>query len=92
MTEERSSELESMSVDAHSAASLRDEDIDFSDIPPLDEEFFKNAKLVKRGLNTEQISMAIDIEVLEWFKSHAQENEYQTLSNDVFRTYVRQQL
>lgn len=30
---------------------MSDEDIDFSDIPELDEEFFKNAKLVER--NTE---------------------------------------
>ena len=38
MSEERAKEIEAMS----------DQDIDYSDIPPLDEEFFKNAKLVKR--------------------------------------------
>jgi hypothetical protein len=33
---------------------MPDEDIDYSDIPPLDEEFLKNAKLVKRSPRTEQ--------------------------------------
>lgn len=39
MTEERQKKL----------LEMPDEEIDYSDIPPLDEEFFKNAKLVKRG-------------------------------------------
>ena len=50
MSESRAKELEAMS----------DEDIDYSDIPPLDEDFFKNAKLVKRKPKTEQISIRID--------------------------------
>ncbi len=79
MSEERAKELKAMS----------DEDIDYSDIPPLDEEFFKNAKLVKRKPRTEQISIRVDTEVLEWFKTHAQEKGYQTLINDVLRTYIK---
>lgn len=78
MSEERARELEALS----------DEDIDFSDIPELDEEFFKNAKLVERKPRTEAISIRIDTEVLQWFKSHAKEKGYQTLINDVLRTYV----
>ena len=78
MNQERAKELEAMS----------DEDIDYSDIPTLDEEFFKNAKRVLRKPKTEQISIRIDTEVLEWFKTHAQEKGYQTLINDVLRTYV----
>lgn len=78
MSEERAEELRSMS----------DEDIDYSDIPPLDEEFFKKAKLVQRKPKTEQISIRIDTEVLEWFRNHATEKGYQTLINDVLRTYV----
>jgi len=48
---------------------MSDEDIDYSDIPPLDEEFSKKAKLVKANGNqrTEQISIRVDTEVLEWF-------------------------
>jgi uncharacterized protein (DUF4415 family) len=68
---------------------MSDEDIDYSDIPPLDEEFFKNAKLVKRKPRTEQISIRIDTEVLEWFKEQAEGKGYQTLINDVLRTYVQ---
>lgn len=79
MSEERAKELEVMS----------DEDIDYSDIPPLDEDFFKNAKLVKRKPRTEQISIRVDTEVLEWFKTHAKEKGYQTLINDVLRTYIK---
>ena len=81
MTEERAREIEAMP----------DEDIDYSDIPPLDEDWFKNAKLVKRGPRTEQISIRIDTEVLEWFKDHAEGRGYQTLINDVLRTYVKHQ-
>lgn len=43
MSNERAEELKSMS----------DENIDYSDIPPLDEEFFKKAKLVQRKPKTE---------------------------------------
>ena len=32
---------------------MSDEEIDYSDIPPLDEKLFQNAKLVKRKSNTE---------------------------------------
>ena len=32
---------------------MSDKDIDYSDIPPLDEEFFKNAKRVLRKAKTE---------------------------------------
>ena len=44
---------------------MSDEDIDFSDIPELDEEFFKNAKLVKKKPRTEAISIRIDTDTLE---------------------------
>lgn len=67
---------------------MSDEDIDFSDIPELDQEFFKNAKLVKRKPKTEAISIRIDTDVLQWFKQHAKNKGYQTLINDVLRTYV----
>lgn len=40
MSEERAKEIQTMS----------DEDIDYSDIPPLDEAFFQNAELVKKTM------------------------------------------
>lgn len=78
MSKERAKELEAMS----------DDDIDLSDIPELDEDFFKNAKLVDRKPRTEAISIRIDTDVLQWFKQQAKEKGYQTLINDVLRTYV----
>ncbi|MGK7873147.1 MAG: hypothetical protein AB4426_07485 [Xenococcaceae cyanobacterium] len=44
MSEERAKEIETMS----------DEEIDYSDIPPLDEDFFKKAKRVTRMLTTQK--------------------------------------
>ena len=77
-------------------AEMSDEDIDFSDIPELDEAFFKNAKLVKRQPNTEAISIRVDTDTLEWFRAIAKNNPeirgYQTLINDVLRTYVTHQV
>jgi uncharacterized protein (DUF4415 family) len=70
---------------------MSDEDIDYSDIPPLDDEFFKNAKLVKRSPQTEQVSISLETEILEWFRNHGQEKGYQALINDVLRTYVKHQ-
>ncbi|WP_233220075.1 BrnA antitoxin family protein [Pleurocapsa sp. CCALA 161] len=86
MSEERAREL----------LAKRDEEIDFSDIPELDEAFFKNAKLVKRQPNTEAISIRVDTDTLEWFrttaKNHPEIRGYQTLINDVLRTYVTHQI
>ena len=74
---------------------MSDEDIDYSDIPELDEDFFKNAKLVKRNPATEAISIRVDRDTLEWFRNTAKSNPeikgYQTLINDVLRTYVAHQ-
>ena len=44
MSSERAKELDTMP----------DENIDYSDIPPLDEEFFKKAKRVKRKLKKQE--------------------------------------
>jgi uncharacterized protein (DUF4415 family) len=70
---------------------MSDEDIDYSDIAPLDDEFFKSAKLLKGSPQTEQISIRLETEILDWFRSHAQEKGYQALINDVLRTYVKHQ-
>ncbi|ELS04839.1 hypothetical protein Xen7305DRAFT_00045750 [Xenococcus sp. PCC 7305] len=75
---------------------MSDEDIDYSDIPPLDEGFFQNAKLVKRNSATEAISIRVDAETLKWFRETAKNNPeirgYQTLINDVLRTYMIHQI
>ena len=68
-------------------AAIRDEDIDCSDIPELDEEFFKNARLVMPpDDNKKPISIRVDADVLEWFK--AQGAGHLTRMNAVLRAYM----
>ena len=70
---------------------LRDEDIDFSDIPPLTDEFFKNAirnPYYARALK-EQLTIRLDADILDWFKRHAKDGKgYQTDINKALRAYV----
>ena len=66
--------------------SMTDEEIDFSDIPELDEEFFRNAE-IKLPRRKQHVSMRLDAEVLDWFRK--QGNGYQTRINAVLRAYVR---
>jgi uncharacterized protein (DUF4415 family) len=90
------SEIPPMSEErAKAIRARRDEEIDYSDIPELGEAFFQNAKLVKRQPNTEAISIRVDTDTLEWFRETAKSNPdirgYQTLINDVLKTYVTHQ-
>lgn len=77
MTEERKREL--LELD-----SRPDSEIDFSDIPPLDESFWANAvrnpfyRPVKK-----QTSMRIDSDVLAWLRSKGR--GYQTRVNEILR-------
>ena len=53
---------------------MSDEDVDTSDIPPLDESFFSNAKLrVAEG--KVPVLISVDSDVMEWFKSQGQYRE-----------------
>ena len=64
---------------------MSDEDIDYSDIPPLENEFFKKGKL-RLPKSKPLISIRIDPDVLEWFKD--QGAGYQTRMNAVLRMYM----
>jgi uncharacterized protein (DUF4415 family) len=63
---------------------MTDEDIDTSDIPPLDELFFTNAKI--RLPKQKETMIRIDPDVLAWFLSLGK--EYQTYINAVLRAYM----
>ena len=65
---------------------MKDEDIDVSDIPPLDEAFFKNAVL-RLPENKRAVSLRIDADVLDWFRR--QGHGYQTKINAVLRLYMQ---
>ena len=67
-------------------AATKDEDIDFSDIPELDEAFWRDAELVEPD-STEQITMRVKRSVLDYFKAGGK--GYQTRINRVLESYVR---
>lgn len=68
---------------------MTDEEIDFSDCPEVTPEMFAKA-IVRRGLPTAkdktQVTLRIDSDVLEWFKSQGQ--GYQTQINQLLRAYM----
>ena len=65
---------------------MQDDEIDFSDIPELDETFWKRAELVEPD-RTVQITMRVKRSVLAYFKATGK--GYQTRINRVLESYVR---
>lgn len=64
---------------------MRDEDIDYSDIPPLTPEVFRKA--VPWPGKKRQITLRLDPDVVDYFQSLGR--GYQTMINAVLRTYVQ---
>ena len=64
---------------------MGDEDVDTSDTPPLDDQFFAGAEL-RLPKGKVPIIMSVDADVFEWFKS--QGPEYQNLINVALRSYA----
>lgn len=64
---------------------LRDKDIDYSDIPELRQDFFKQAmlKMPERKIT---VTIRLDKNVLEWFKSRGR--GYQTRINLLLKAYM----
>jgi uncharacterized protein (DUF4415 family) len=65
---------------------LKDKAIDYSDIPELDDVFFKKAK-IEMPHKKDSVTLRIDHDVLEWFKQH--ENKYQSRINAILRAYYK---
>ncbi len=65
---------------------IRDEDIDFSDIPELDENFWSRAEIV-HPRRKKAVSIRLDEEVLDYFKS--QGRGYQSRINSVLKSYMK---
>ena len=63
---------------------MRDRDIDYTDIPALDESFFKEAQVVVPP-GKKQLTLRLDADVLEWLKS--QGKGYQSRINAILRAY-----
>ncbi|HNB52667.1 MAG TPA: BrnA antitoxin family protein [Anaerolineales bacterium] len=67
---------------------MTDEEIDYSDIPPLDDKFFAKAKVYVPPSKRENF-VQVDEGVLAWFK--AQGEEYQTMINEILKKYIEKQ-
>ena len=65
---------------------MKDEDIDTSDIPEIDEKWFKNAKIVRPNIK-KSTTIRIDTPVLTFYKK--QGKGYQTFINEVLREYAK---
>ena len=65
---------------------LSDEDIDTSDVPPLDDDFWNHAKVVMPAERDKtQVTAKFDRDVIEWFKR--QGPGYQARMNAVLRSF-----
>jgi len=64
---------------------MADEEIDYSDIPPLTEEFFEKATLRIPAAQAHQW-VQIDSDVLKWFQAHRE--EYRASINSALRRYI----
>jgi len=65
---------------------MKDEEIDFSDTPPIDPAMFKKM-VIRMPEKKAALSLRLDPNVIEWFK--AQGPRYQTRINAVLQSYVR---
>nr|WP_290222349.1 hypothetical protein [Trichocoleus desertorum] len=64
---------------------MSDEEIDYSDIPPLAEDFFDKATLRVPSPQARNL-VQIDPDIISWFQS--QDAEYKKLINSVLRRHI----
>lgn len=64
---------------------MKDEEIDFSDIPPIDKAMFKKM-VIRLPEKKAALSLRLDPRVIDWFKG--QGPGYQTRINAVLQSYV----
>jgi len=65
---------------------MRDQDLDLTDVPELDEDFFAHAQ-IRMPRRKKAVSIRLDPDVIDWFKQ--EEKQYQTKINAVLRAYVQ---
>ena len=63
---------------------IKDKNIDYSDIPELDESFWVNA-VMEYPEKKKPVTLRLDTDVLDWFKSMGK--GYQTRINSVLRSF-----
>jgi len=64
---------------------LSDKDIDYSDIPETDEEFWSDADILFPTKKT-HVSIRLDDDIISWFKQFGR--GYQTKINSVLKSYI----
>jgi len=67
---------------------LRDREIDYTDIPPLDKSFLKKATAAWPPVK-KQLTIRLDADVLAWLKGHGR--GYQTRINRILRVVMESQ-
>jgi uncharacterized protein (DUF4415 family) len=67
---------------------MKDSDIDYSDIPPLGDEFFKKATVAWPPAK-QQLTIRLDEDVLNWLKANGR--GYQTRINQILRAAMESQ-
>ena len=67
---------------------MKDADIDYSDIPPLDKTFLKKATTPWPPAK-KQLTIRLDVDVLDWLKGHGK--GYQTRINRILRVVMESQ-
>jgi uncharacterized protein (DUF4415 family) len=65
---------------------MPDNEIDYSDIPELDDNFFKEAKLLIPKAK-DSVTLRLDHDVLVWFKK--QGKGYQTKINAILKLFMK---
>jgi uncharacterized protein (DUF4415 family) len=88
----KKSTLTQYGTDWERLKNMKDEDIDFSDIPKITPEMFKNAAIrkgTKSNSLTSQETLAVDGDFIEFFK--AQGRDYQKRINQILRAYMEAQ-
>jgi uncharacterized protein (DUF4415 family) len=78
-------------TDYERLASMKDEDIDFSDIPEITPEMFARAVLrrnFKPIPRKTQLTLRVDSDVIDWYKK--QGPGYQTRINSLLRAYMKE--
>ncbi len=81
--------LEKFGTDVGRLKNMKDEDIDFSDIPPVTEEMFKDAMLrknLKPIPKKNQENLPVDKDIIEFFKT--QGFNYPLKINQLLRAYM----
>lgn len=74
-----------LETDWERVSKMADEEIDTSDIPPLDETFFADARVRVPGRKV-SVTLDVDAEVIEWFR--AQGEDFQNRVNAALKLYA----